>query len=109
MSDEYQGAAGTAPSRPANAFLTGLREHRVYRVALGYAVGAWIVLQVAAIVLPGFAVPPWVLRGLMIVLALGFGVALLMGWGHDRRLSGRPLMPRAPQGRRAPRRTRCCR
>ncbi|MBE7157651.1 MAG: hypothetical protein INR62_04315, partial [Rhodospirillales bacterium] len=71
-------ASLTAPSeRPANAFLTGLKEHRLYRVALGYAVGAWLVLQVAAIVLPGFGAPAWALRALMIVLALGFGAALL--------------------------------
>ena len=89
------------PPPPANAFLTGLKEHRVYRVALGYAVAAWIVLQVAAIVLPGFAAPPWVLRVLMILLALGFGAALLAGWGYDRRASGHPLVPRASGGRLA--------
>ncbi len=85
--------------RPANVFFVSLKEHRVYRVALGYAVGAWLVLQVAAIVLPGFAAPPWVLRALMILLALGFGAALLAGWGYDRRASGRPLVPRAPHVR----------
>ena len=82
-----------------NAFLTGLKEHRLYRVALGYAVGAWVVLQVAAIVLPGFGAPAWVLRALMIVLALGFGAALLAGWGYDRRVAGRSLLPHAPAGR----------
>ena len=92
------------PTEPAerpgnNAFLTGLKEHRLYRVALGYAVGAWIVLQVAAIVLPGFGAPAWVLRALMIVLALGFGAALLAGWGYDRRVAGRSLLPHATAGR----------
>ena len=102
MADENpsETAQPLAPRTP-NSFLTGLREHRVYRVALGYAVGAWIILQVAAIVLPGFAASPWVLRGLMILLALGFGAALLVGWGYDRRASGQPLMPRAPRGRLA--------
>ena len=68
-------------------------------MAIGYAVGAWLILQVAAIVLPGFAAPPWVLRALMILLALGFGAALLAGWGYDRRASGRSLLPHAPSGR----------
>ncbi len=99
--DENPSVAEPAPPRPVNAFLVGLREHRIYRVALGYAVGAWIVLQVAAIVLPGFAAPPWVLRALMILLALGFGAALLAGWGYDRRVAGKPLLPRASRGRMA--------
>jgi TolB-like protein/Flp pilus assembly protein TadD len=97
VADDAPGETAQPPA--TNGLLTGLREHRVYRVALGYAVGAWIILQVAAIVLPGFAAPPWVLRGLMILLALGFGAALLAGWGYDRRASGRPLMPRAAYGR----------
>jgi peptidoglycan/LPS O-acetylase OafA/YrhL len=90
--------SGTEPKRPANTFLIGLKEHRVYRVALGYAVGAWIILQVAAIVLPGFAAPPWALRVLMILLALGFGVALLAGWSYDRRVAGKPFFSLAPLG-----------
>ena len=99
MADETPQQPASVGGRPANAFLLGLREHRVYRVALGYSVGAWSLLQVAAIVLPGFAAPPWVLRALMILLALGFGAALLAGWGYDRRAAGKPLLPRAPQGR----------
>ena len=62
-------------------------------------VGAWLVLQVAAIVLPGFGSPTWVLRALMIALALGFGAALLAGWTYDRRAAGHPLSPRAVAGR----------
>ena len=94
MADENPSGTESSLPRPASAFLVGLKEHRIYRVALGYAVGAWIILQVAAIVLPGFAAPPWVLRALMILLALGFGAALLAGWAYDRRMAGKPLLPR---------------
>ncbi len=89
------------PLPPANALLEAIKAHRLYRVAGGYIVVAWIVLQAAAIVLPGFGAPPWVLRALMILLALGFGAALLAGWALDRRAAGRALLPRAPQGRLA--------
>ena len=99
MANEIPSGKESVPSRPASALLTGLKVHHLYRVALGYAVGAWIILQVAAIVLPGFAASPWVLRTLMIVLALGFGAALLAIWGYDRRVAGKPLLPHAPQGR----------
>ena len=53
----------------------------------------------SAIVLPGFGAPAWVLRALMIVLALGLGATLLAVWGRDRRAAGRPILPRAPHGR----------
>jgi serine/threonine-protein kinase len=87
-----------APSRPGGV-LGAWRDHRVYGAALGYLFGAWAVLQVAAIVLPGFGAPPWVLRALMLLLAFGLGVTLLVAWSQDRRAKGLPLWPRAPHGR----------
>jgi TolB-like protein/predicted Zn-dependent protease len=91
--------SGAEPPTAPNGFLKGLRDHRAYRVALGYAICAWLILQVAAIVLPGFSAPPWVLRVLMVGLALGFGVALVAGWAYDRRMAGRALWPHGPPGR----------
>ena len=84
-----------------NAFLVGLKEHRVYGAGLGYLFVAWIVLQVAAIVLPGFGAPAWVLRALMIVLAFGLGATLLAVWGRERRASGLSLVPRTRHTRLA--------
>ena len=45
-----------------------------------YLVGAWLLTQVASTVLPTFDVPSWVLRGLIITLALGFVPALIFSW-----------------------------
>ncbi len=91
-----------APPAPRpGSLLAALREHRVYGAAVGYLVAAWIVLQVAAIVLPGFGAPAWALRVLMILLALGLGATLLAVLGKDRRVRGLPLLPRAPHVRLA--------
>ena len=89
------------PERRQSTLLAALREHRFYGAAVGYLVAAWIVLQVAAIVLPGFGAPAWVLRALMIVLAIGLGMTLLAVWGKDRRTRGLPLWPRTPHIRLA--------
>lgn len=62
------------------SFIAELKRRNVIRVALFYIVSAWLVLQVAETVLPLFEVPDSVLRGLVILLALGFVPALVIAW-----------------------------
>ena len=57
-----------------------LKRRNVIRVAGLYLVGAWLLVQVAGTVLPWFNVPPAILRGLVIALALGFVPALAFAW-----------------------------
>ena len=57
-----------------------LKRRNVFRVAGLYLVGAWLITQVASTVLPTFDVPGWALRGLIIVLAIGFVPALIFAW-----------------------------
>src|SRR5438270_11545627 len=45
-----------------------------------YLVGAWLLIQVASTMLPAFDGPLWALRGLIIVLALGFVPMLIFSW-----------------------------
>lgn len=60
--------------------LAELRRRNVIRIAGLYLVGAWLLVQVAETVLPVFGVPDWVLRALIILLALGFIPALVFSW-----------------------------
>ena len=62
------------------SFLAELRRRNVIRMAGLYLVGAWLVVQVAETLLPAFDVPGWVLRALIIVLAIGFIPALIFSW-----------------------------
>jgi len=62
------------------SFFTELKRRNVIRMAGLYLVGAWLLIQVASTVLPTFDVPPWALRGLIIMLALGFIPALIFSW-----------------------------
>ena len=62
------------------SFFTELRRRNVIRMAGLYLVGAWLIVQVAETVLPAFDVPGWVLRALIILLAIGFLPSLLFSW-----------------------------
>jgi TolB-like protein len=62
------------------SFLEELRQRNVVRVGLAYAVAAWLIAQVADLVLESFEAPSWVMRALLIALGLGFAAALLLAW-----------------------------
>jgi TolB-like protein/tetratricopeptide (TPR) repeat protein len=66
-----------------NSFFRELKQRRVYRVAIGYAVAAWLVIQVGSTVLPAFQVSPTILKVLIVMVALGFPVALVLAWAFD--------------------------
>jgi TolB-like protein len=60
-----------------------LKRRNVVRVAAAYAAAAWLVAQVAETVFPVFDLPGQLLRGLFIVLALGFPVTVVLSWIYD--------------------------
>jgi uncharacterized membrane protein YedE/YeeE len=60
--------------------LAELKRRNVINMAGLYLVGAWLVVQVAATLLPVFEAPEWVMRVLVGLLALGFLAALVFSW-----------------------------
>jgi TolB-like protein/Tfp pilus assembly protein PilF len=64
-------------------FFYELQRRHVVRVAIAYAVAAWVLLQLASIVFPAFGAPDWVLRIVIAVLALGFPLALVLAWAFE--------------------------
>ncbi len=64
-------------------FFTELKRRNVYKVAIAYAVVAWLLIQAASIVLPTFEAPPWVTKVIVVVLLLGFPLALVFAWAFD--------------------------
>jgi TolB-like protein len=55
----------------------------VWRIAIAYVVTAWVLLQLASIVLPGFGAPGWVLKALIVVFVILFPIALIMAWALE--------------------------
>jgi TolB-like protein len=62
---------------------TELKRRKVFRVAVVYAATAFVVLQVADIMLPNLGVPDWALRLVVMLLILGFPVALVLAWALE--------------------------
>jgi hypothetical protein len=60
-----------------------LKRRNIYRVGAAYAVVAWVLLQLAANVSPILDLPPWVARTVLLLLILGFPVALVFAWVHQ--------------------------
>jgi TolB-like protein/Flp pilus assembly protein TadD len=64
-------------------FFSELKRRKVYRVAVAYAVVAWLIIQIATQTFPFLAVPNWAIRLVIILIALGFPVALILAWAFD--------------------------
>ncbi|MBY6204558.1 tetratricopeptide repeat protein [Halomonas denitrificans] len=62
------------------SLITELKRRNVFRIALFYIVAAWVVVQVAETLLPVFEVPDATIRAIVLVLVLGFPLALVFAW-----------------------------
>jgi TolB-like protein/Flp pilus assembly protein TadD len=64
-------------------FFAELKRRNVYKVAVAYAVVAWLLIQAASILLPTFEAPPWTMKVLVLVIILGFPAALIFSWAFE--------------------------
>jgi len=63
--------------------LRELRRRHVYRMAGGYTVVAWVVLQVGDVFLPAFMAPDWVMSVLVVLAIMGLPVVVVLTWIYD--------------------------
>ncbi|MBI4545973.1 MAG: tetratricopeptide repeat protein [Gemmatimonadetes bacterium] len=71
----------TEPARPS--LFAELKRRRVFRVVVVYALAAWVVLQVAELVLPALLLPEWTFRLVVVLALLGFPIAIALAWVFD--------------------------
>src|ERR1051325_3402584 len=64
-------------------FFAELKRRNVYKVAVAYAVVAWLLIQIATQVFPFFDIPNWAVRLVVLLLILGFPVALILSWAFE--------------------------
>jgi hypothetical protein len=67
----------------AGRFLTELKRRKVYKVAVAYAVGSWLLIQAASIFLPTFGAPPCMMKAVVMFLGLGFILSAILSWVFD--------------------------
>src|SRR5436305_10763446 len=65
------------------SFFSELRRRKVFRVALTYAVVAWLLIEIAAVFLPTLDAPEWMITALIVLLALGFALAMFISWSFE--------------------------
>jgi adenylate cyclase len=65
------------------SLFTELKRRSVFRVGGAYALVAWVLIQAADILLGNFGAPEWVFRSLVVVIALGFPIALFLAWAYE--------------------------
>src|SRR5437762_3020594 len=64
-------------------FFAELKRRNVYKVAVAYAVVAWLLIQAASIILPTFEAPGWIMKVLIAALAVGFPLAVVLAWAFE--------------------------
>ena len=65
------------------SFFAELKRRNVYKVAVAYAVVAWLLLQLASILFPAFEAPAWVMKAFIALVAAGFPIALVVAWAFE--------------------------
>jgi adenylate cyclase len=66
-----------------HGFFAELKRRKVYNVAIGYAVAGWALAQGIAQVFPVFDIPNWTVRLIVVLIVLGFPIALILSWFFD--------------------------
>ncbi len=64
-------------------FFAELKRRNVYKVAVAYAVVAWLLIQVATQVFPFFELPNWAVQVVVLAMVIGFPIAVVASWAFE--------------------------
>ena len=64
-------------------FFAELKRRNVYKVAVAYGVVAWLLIQIATQVFPFFEIPNWAVRLVVLLVVIGFPIALMIAWAFE--------------------------
>jgi len=64
-------------------FFAELKRRNVYKVAIAYGVVAWLLMQIASQIFPFFEIPNWAVRLVVLLLIIGFPIALILAWAFE--------------------------
>src|SRR5437660_2090788 len=67
----------------SGGFFEELQRRRVYRVAAAYVIAAGFIIQIGSAVLPAWELPNWTFRLVVVLLLIGFPIALILAWAFD--------------------------
>ena len=87
-------------------FFAELKRRNVYKVAVAYAVVGWLIAQIATQIFPFLEIPNWVVRLVIVLIAIGFPIALVIAWAFEatpegiKRTEVADAMPATATGRK---------
>ena len=64
-------------------FFAELKRRNVYKVAIAYGVVAWLLMQIATQVFPFLEIPNWAIRLVIMLIVIGFPIALVIAWAFE--------------------------
>ena len=64
-------------------FFAELKRRNVYKVAVAYAIVGWLLVQIATQVFPFLEIPTWVVRLVIVLVGIGFPIALVIAWAFE--------------------------
>src|SRR6516165_9986176 len=65
------------------SFFAELKRRNVYKVAVAYAIVGWLLVQIATQVFPFLEIPNWIVRLVIVLVAIGFPIALIIAWAFE--------------------------
>ena len=80
------------------SFFEELKRRNIFRVGVAYLVGAWVLAQVAELLLSNFEAPAVVMKSILVVLIIGFPLAMFLAWAYE--LTPEGIKPEAEVDRR---------
>ncbi len=83
-----------------SGFFEELQRRKVYRVAAAYIIAAGFIIQIGSAVFPAWDLPNWTLRLVIVLLLIGFPIALILAWAYDVTPQGIQATPRVPGAHR---------
>src|SRR5213594_1738407 len=83
-----------------SGFFEEVKRRKVYRVAVAYVIAAGGIIQLGSAAFPAWELPNWALRLVIVLLLVGFPVALILAWAYDVTPQGIQATPKVPGGHR---------
>ena len=74
---------GESKSVAMTGFFEEVKRRKVYRVAAAYIIAAGGIIQLASATFPAWELPNWSLRLVILLLLVGFPIALILAWAFD--------------------------
>jgi hypothetical protein len=78
-------------------FLHELSRRNVYKVAITYSVVAWLLIQIASLILAAVEAPGWVLATLIVLFAIGLIISLMISWAFEATPEGLKRTEKVPR------------